>query len=179
LGASTGLQLTTASNCTFLGYAADFSNTTQYAQSTAIGYNAKITANNQVMIATSTENVVMPGTAQVNNQYLHLASPTVLSTTTTLASGVLYEYYSVNTTAIFTITLPTITASTLGQSITFRRSGGTTTVVVSFIGNGTQNVYNTSNTGGTTAQGLMASGVYIVKLVSIVTTGTTYAWYQI
>jgi hypothetical protein len=78
-----------------------------------------------------------------------------------------------------TITLPTITASNIGTSITFRRTGGTTTVAISFIGNGTQNVFNTGITGGTTAQALMASGNYIVKLVALVTTGTTYAWYQI
>ena len=121
------------------------------------------------------------GVNAVNNQYLHQAYGTLISASSTLTtlSAIIYENYSVSVTAIATITLPTITSSNLGQQITFRRVGGTTTVVVSFIGNGTQFVYNTALTGAATAQGLMASGTYTVKLVSLLVTGTTYAWFQI
>ena len=180
IGCQTAQNCTTGNSCTFLGSNSDFiNNTTQFTKSTAIGNQALITASNQVMVGTSTEDVVMPGTAQVTNQYIHRASGTVLSTTTSLASGVLYEFYSINTSGAFTVTLPTITASSIGQILNFRRTGGTTTVAVSFIGSSSQNVYNSQLVGGVTAQALMASGIYLVTLVSLVTTGTTYAWYQI
>jgi hypothetical protein len=68
----------------------------------------------------------------------------------------------------------------LGTEILFRRVGGTTTTIVSFIGNGTQKVYNTALTGGGTAQTLMSSGVYIIKLVALVDGVVgTYAWFQV
>jgi hypothetical protein len=95
-------------------------------------------------------------------------------------TGTLYSSYSVQAGAsAFNITLPTITSTNVGQRLLFRRTGGTTTTVVSFIGNGTQNVYNTALTGGTTAQALMGSGVYKVELISCLLTSSTYAWFQI
>ena len=117
------------------------------------------------------------------NYWCDTASSTVITGTTTLSmagANTMFKYYSVSAGATaYTITLPTITITDLGKRITFRRVGGTTTTAISFIGNGTQFVYNTALTGGATAQALMASGVYIVKLVPMVVSGTTYAWFQI
>jgi len=120
---------------------------------------------------------------RVNNYWPSTAFNSLLTSATTLTYGggnSFYKYYSVQAAATaYTITLPTIDAAHLGNEIQFRRVGGTTTTVVSFIGNGSQNVYNTALTGGLTAQGLMASGVYIVRLVPMLLTNTpTYAWFQ-
>jgi len=121
---------------------------------------------------------------RVTNYWPSTAFNTLISSATTLsytASNSFYKYYSISAGATaFTITLPTIDASHLGNEIQFRRVGGTTTTVVSFIGNGTQNVYNQTNVGGTTAQALMASGGYIVRLVPmLLTNAPTYAWFQL
>lgn len=116
----------------------------------------------------------------INNQYVHKAYGALVSATTSLTtlSPIIYETYSISATANFTITLPVITATNVGQQIRFRRVGGTTTTVISFAINGVQLVYNTALTGSTT-NALMASGTYIVKLVSLLVTGTTYAYFQI
>lgn len=59
-GFATGNNCITSSNCTFLGSNADQdSNSNVYTNSTAIGYNSKITASNQIMIGTSSSYVEM------------------------------------------------------------------------------------------------------------------------
>jgi len=117
----------------------------------------------------------------INNQYVHAAYGSVITAAATLTSlsSIIYEYYSVSAGAsAYTITLPTITSSNVGQLITFRRVGGTTTTIISLTGNGTQLIYNTQLTGLTTAT-LLGSGIYTVKLVGLLVTGTTYAYFQI
>ena len=88
------------------------------------------------------------------------------------------EIYSIDVASDITITLPTIAAANNGTKIIFRRTGGTTNI--SFIGNGSQSVYNSANTGGTTAQTLMPSGSYSVTLYALESYSTSsYAWFQI
>ena len=124
-------------------------------------------------------NKTFSGQLITQNQIIGEASTTVITGATSLASGNLFQFYSVSAGAsAFNITLPTITTSNIGTNIIFRRVGGTTTTAVSFIGNGSQNVYNTALTGGLTAQALMGSGVYIVRLVALAISGTTYGWFQ-
>jgi hypothetical protein len=63
LGSTTGLNVTTGRRNTFLGHNADFdSSANQYEASTAIGYNAKINASDQIMMGTSNTTVEIPGT---------------------------------------------------------------------------------------------------------------------
>ena len=60
--AGQGSNGVTTSYNTFLGANTDLDpNTATWTNSTALGYNAKITASNQIMLGTSTETVVMPG----------------------------------------------------------------------------------------------------------------------
>jgi hypothetical protein len=68
IGLDSGLNNTTGAFNTFLGAATDISNngTTQYSNSTAIGYNSKITANNQIVLGRATETVYIPGTLSVS-----------------------------------------------------------------------------------------------------------------
>jgi hypothetical protein len=54
LGSGAGFNITTGNSNTCIGLYADFQNTTQYDFSTAIGYNAKITGNNQVVLGDTT-----------------------------------------------------------------------------------------------------------------------------
>ncbi len=64
IGFSSGQNLVSGNFNTFLGANTDITNSaTTYTQSTAIGYNAKITASNQIVLGTSTETVIVPGTA--------------------------------------------------------------------------------------------------------------------
>jgi len=121
------------------------------------------------------------GANAINNQYINSAYGSVITSTATLTtlSSIIYSYYSVSAAATaYTITLPTLTAANLGQNIIFRRVGGTVTTAISFTSNGTQLVYNTALTGSAT-NALMASGQYIVRLVGLLVTGTTYAYFQV
>lgn len=59
LGALAGLNPTTGSYCTYLGSGTD--NPGNHNASTAIGYNAQITADNQIVLGTSSETVVFSG----------------------------------------------------------------------------------------------------------------------
>ena len=91
------------------------------------------------------------------------------------------QYRAVESQATaYTITLPTITINDLGKEITFRKvraSAGAATI--SFIGNGTQWVYDSQLVGGATAQGIMTSGVATVRLVCLPDTGNgAYAWFR-
>jgi hypothetical protein len=119
---------------------------------------------------------------RIANYWVGTAFNGVISSATTLSysgSNSFYKYYSVTAGGTaYNITLPTIDATHLGNEIQFRRVSGTTTTAIRFIGNGTQFVYNTALVGGATAQALMASGIYIVRLVPMVVSGTTYAWFQ-
>lgn len=200
IGGTTAQNLTTATGCTFLGNGTDFISTTQYNNSTAIGNNAKITAANQIMMGTSLETVNIPGSCSITGtcsitgatsiggtltlegQQQSSAFTTLLTGTANFSGGLTHSAYSVvPPTTAFTITLPTITAANVGTQVVFRRITATNaTTVVSFIGNGTQFVYNAAAVGGATAQPLMASGVYTVRLVSLVITTTpTYAWFMV
>ncbi len=62
LGFNAGSQLTTATNSTFLGASADFSSATQRTNATAIGYAAKVSADNQVVLGDTNVTAVWAGT---------------------------------------------------------------------------------------------------------------------
>jgi hypothetical protein len=62
LGAYAGLANTSQGNNTFLGALTDLSsNNLAYTNCTALGYNAKIDASNQIVLGTSSEKVKIPG----------------------------------------------------------------------------------------------------------------------
>ncbi len=107
------------------------------------------------------------------------SSGSVITAATTL-SPPFSEVYSVfNGATAFTITIPQASAANAGVILCFRRaSGSTTTTVVSLTTTGsTQSIYNGVNSGSTTFS-MLASGVYIIRFVSI-TNGTTYGWHQV
>ena len=67
VGFNAGYNNTTGIQNTFLGSDTDISPTNAtWTNSTAIGYNAKITASNQIMLGTSTETVEIPGDCVMN-----------------------------------------------------------------------------------------------------------------
>ena len=76
LGNCSNQGTTTASYTTALGSGANSGN---YTESTALGYNATNTANNQVMLGTSAETVTIPGALSLNG-YLSQTLPTNAST---------------------------------------------------------------------------------------------------
>ena len=152
---------------------------------TQVGYLQGVSTG--IVDTASTQNIggtkTFTGLVAAGSQYIHEAYTTPLTAATNIGTltTALYEYYSINAPSAtgYTITLPGITTSNLGAKVVFRRVGGNTTAPIAFIGNGTQLVYNTALTGGATAQTLMPNAVYIVRLVPMVVTGTTYAWFQI
>jgi len=66
IGSNSGLNNTNGDYNTFLGTNTDVSPTTSdFSVSTALGYNAKITASNQIMLGTTNETVVVPNRLNV------------------------------------------------------------------------------------------------------------------
>jgi len=118
---------------------------------------------------------------QLENTYIGKSGDNMSNATTiTKPYNSVYPVEAAGTA--YTITLPTIVAADLGKSIIFRKvKQAGTLITISFIGNGTQKVYDSALTGGATAQGLMTSTVYKVELIPLidVTTGGVYAWFQI
>jgi hypothetical protein len=105
IGYQAGYNNTTGTYNTFLGANTDISGTTAtWSSSTAIGYNARITASNQVMLGTATEMVYVPGKLFVNrdaslNGNIDISG--VLSVTSTINTSVkntTINNYNVNVT---------------------------------------------------------------------------------
>lgn len=150
---------------------ATFSGTLNSISTTVFGYISTLSSNAQTQIT----NIINGTTAiTVNNQNIRKSSPTLVTgTTLNLSSGTIYDVYSIAITATLTITLPTITASNLGQRISFRRVGPTTTITA--ISSATNIYPTTSNTAQTT---ILASGGYSTTIFSAVLTSTpTYGWF--
>ena len=63
LGSYSGQSMTTATNSTCIGANSDAS----FSSSTALGYNSVCTANNQIMLGTTAETVVIPGSLSTVN----------------------------------------------------------------------------------------------------------------
>ena len=61
--------LSTGNINTTIGYNSSANN---YSYSTAIGYNSTVTANNQVMLGTSAETVVIPASCTISIFYKHI-----------------------------------------------------------------------------------------------------------
>ncbi len=153
---------------------------------TVLGYISGLTSSAQTQITnaqTQINNLISGSQAvanvQLQNKYW-IGSNALISANTTLSFPLANEIYSVSTTSNITITLPTIASSNCGAKVIFKRVGGTTTTSISFIGNGSQSVYNIVMSGGTTAQALIPSGSYVATLYALqVSTTPTYAWCQI
>jgi hypothetical protein len=86
IGHRAGYYITTTNdikNNTFLGAATGFSpENSQFSNSTAVGYEAEITANNQIVLGRSSEHVKIPG---------NLQTPTLYITQGTGANGIMYR----------------------------------------------------------------------------------------
>jgi len=155
-----------------------FTGTLNTISTTIFGYLSGATSNIQTQITNLANGSTAFSTITLSNKY-KLAQNSLITGNITL-TYYFNEIYSINVTTATTITLPTIAGANVGTKVVFRRTGGTTTVAVSFIGNGTQSVFNLTNTGGTTAQALMPSGSYSVTLCALYQTSTgTFGWYQI
>ena len=65
LGNQAGINNTTGQKCTFIGASTDCSG--NWNNSTAIGYGAQITTNNQIVLGTSSETIYVPGVVSVGD----------------------------------------------------------------------------------------------------------------
>ena len=168
---STGLSIT--GNISFTG-------TLNSISTTVFGYLSGATSNIQTQINDMLSGTTGFGNVKLNNKYWLTGNGLITGNISLTTYPIANEFWSVNVTTATTITLATIAVNNVGTKLTFRRTGGTTTVAVSFIGNGTQSVFNLTNTGGTTPQALMPSGSYSVTIVALYQTSTsTFGWYQV
>jgi hypothetical protein len=176
VGYRCGYNLTTSAstNLTMIGTdTSALSATTAYTKSSCFGHGSTITRSNECVLATSTETVYVPGTFQVQNNYVASASPTLITTTTTL-SGPVYQYYSLTSGTAYTITLPAASAAYLGCSISFRRVSGTITNVIS---SASSNIYLPNSF--TTSTVLLDNGVCQTTIICMLLSATpTYGWFQ-
>lgn len=90
-------SLTTASFCTFIGAESGFGSTTQYDAATAIGYRAKVTSANTVVLGRTTDNTVIgatgsdgsnailqvTGSSKVTGQYINASTKTLTESSDT------------------------------------------------------------------------------------------------
>ena len=144
IGYYSGLSNTTGYNNTYLGcYTNCSSGNLSY--STAIGFNASVTANNQIMMGTSSETVCIPGGLRYSCKSFSTA-PTNL----TLPLFQIYFISSVpSTTNNIFLPLPT---NLIGTTVTFRRVSNNSSVIYIYgAGDGittTNNMVNHDNTTG-------------------------------
>jgi hypothetical protein len=112
---SNGLTSASNTNCTFLGYNTGGNSTTiSYNQSTAIGANAQITGNNQIVLGTSSETVTIPGTLSVTGSI----------------SGTLSTAAQPNITSVGTLTSLSVSGSISASSFVSTSTSTTTSSLI-------------------------------------------------
>jgi hypothetical protein len=116
IGVGCGGGILTGSRNTFLGDNTSASG--DFSDSTAIGANSVISANNQIVIGTKNENIMIKGC-----QYIQGTAP-VQTGSFTISASLIYQFYPIHITATATCTLPDASADLLGVFIRFRRVGG-------------------------------------------------------
>jgi hypothetical protein len=184
IGNEAGGQAKTSNRCTFLGWntSQDVSGNT-YADSTAVGAGAKITASNQVVLGTADDTTIPKGKLLHNGVYQNYFDNTLLTANTTLNFPCNETYVCYETGTDFTITLPEITsASQLGAKLIFTivTDNGAS---INFIRQGTNNkiILKGTTTGYTSAQPVLTGyGSTSAMFVAVrhTTTNTNYVWQQ-
>jgi len=130
-----------------------------------------LTTSTSVTTTSTVTGTQTAGNLVVSNSLFYTPSAGIIAAAVTLSQPLATVYF-VNPTANIQITLPTPAIATTGQVIHFRRTGGTTTTVITFATNPANFVVSlTSITGGTATLG---SGQYNTKFIS---NGAT--WYQV
>ena len=172
----TGTGAASVSSCVFIGVNSGVnSNTTSYTNSVAIGFNSRITANNQIVLGGASNSVTYtPAWFQKRNM-IWRDSPAVLNANLDISALTtnFYSYYPVNLTANRTVTLPPNTSSNWsGLEITFRRVG---------TGSSANQLLASTNdvlpAGSTTAQNvILGAGQHYVKIVNLLISTGLYQW---
>ena len=171
---NTGIPNTTGSSNTYLGYNTG-SSANNWSNSTAIGAGASITASNQIVLGTSTEKVVIPGTGinftttgsgTTNSPLCINHNPILLRGSTDGNHGLCYgNSYYINGSSTFGIDGPALYGAgggilgtnangTLNTALTWKNSGnvgiGTTAPSCPLDVFGSSRVYNSTNDTGLT-----------------------------
>ena len=131
----------TASGCTFIGYNAGAGSATQNDYATAIGYLAKVTTGNTVVLGRTTDNTVIGATGDDSSgaklqvtgdikttQAIRVAAPITL-TSSTLTVAATTSYLICNYAGTVTLTLPTASTNT-GRSIKIKTITANTVISV-------------------------------------------------
>jgi hypothetical protein len=160
IGSQAGRYALTPSSCTFLGALTDFDvSSNNYSQSTAVGYNAKITASNQIMLGTSAQTVQIPGALTVTG-----ASTLGLTTISTATinggsiNGTTIGGTTPSTGAFTTLTtsgLATLNSASVGGALTVT---GNSTFNGSIVGNSSSNILQLINNYWLKVQGTSGGG---------------------
>jgi hypothetical protein len=164
-GLYSGTTLTgQSSNCTFLGAYADVVDRryNQISNSCGIGYEAKVSRSNQIVLGTASETTEIPGVfapqtidMDLNDTTVYSAAPLLLAVSTTLTAAQSGRYISTSTG--ITITLPTNPPVGTNYKII-----SLSTALVTIACGGT-NTFSQNNNSTTTLR-LVASGFQSVEL---------------
>ena len=170
IGIGVGGGITTGSKNTFLGD--NTSSTGDFSNSTAIGADSQITANNQIVIGTANESIFVRGCT-----YLKSAAP-IQTGSFTISSTLIYENYPINITATSTVTLPTASAALVGVTIRFRRIAGSAVALNSSASNiRPATSVTTSNAVILTASNTTSVG-NSMSIICLPLTASTYSWHD-
>lgn len=188
IGAQSALNVTTSNYCTFIGYNTGQSTTETYNSSTAIGYGARVTGSNQVVIGTTDETHIIPsakvqygGKYQPNTVFNSITSTTDWNTSPpTIFSR--YITFSSPDTIVF-LTLPLISSANVfeGMEFIFRRTnttvGAIVTSVLRAVASGTDDIYQPGSMSTLPTATVLDGGDYYGKIVCISKTGGTWAYF--
>jgi len=191
IGYRAGYNFASYTNCTFVGALADASSNT-ISQSTAIGYNSRITASNQVVLGTTTETTIIPstkiqygGSYQPNSVFQTIIATNVNWNTTPPTILPHYILFSAAGAATTVLTLPAISNANIFEGIEFifRRTNttasATTTSLLSATSVGTDVIYPLSSMISITSAAqaiILNNGGFYGKIVCVNKTTTPYAW---
>jgi hypothetical protein len=134
------------------------------------GYISGITSNIQTQITNITIGTTTIGS---NSQYMHSAFGVLTGSSYTLTSPYSEIYSLAPTSSPMVITLPTASSTTAGLRFQFRRTGGTTTVLIN---SNASNIYPNNSLTATNA--IMGSSVYSAVIYCAQVSATpTYGWF--
>jgi len=144
----------------------------------ATGYTTLYMDNTNISYQASTSTLFVANLQQAS-QYLHSSSTQLTGTANlSIATAPYYENYNIAVTGPITLTIPTASASLAGVSLVFRRTNTSAVAITCSPAYYALTSNAATTTALLTASATTSAGNYI-KLVCLLTSGTTYAWYQV
>lgn len=186
IGQNSGGGVTSNDNSTFIGNGATSSG--NFGSSTAIGAGATVTASNQIMLGTSSQNTVVPSAQFIFPLRQFYGGATQINSDTTLTYP-LNRVYAVrpssSTATNVTITLPAIVGANEGTIVTFRMvgTGGVGQNVFINTTGGISNIFLGTSSSGVSSHTLYTASSSVIQthtFIAMATNlgGNTNGWFQ-